>query len=82
MKGMGARRRRAPQFFGAAGAEKVGNLGRAAGAPPKFWAPQAPGNFVSDAFPMVLFGHILACSWPMLIVDVDCESFFFAGGQC
>ena len=41
MKGMGARRRRAP-FFGAAGAENFRNWGRAAGAPPKFPTPQAP----------------------------------------
>ena len=75
MKEMGARRRRAP-FFGAAGAEKGGKWGRAAGAPPNFSAPQAPKNWVCEVFLIVLFGPILACSWPMLIVDVDCKSFF------
>ena len=54
MKKMGARRRRAP-LFGAAGAEKGGNWGRAAGAPPNFSAPQAPKKGVWGVFSIGLF---------------------------
>ena len=54
MKEMGARRRRAP-LFGAAGAEKGGNWGRAAGAPPNFSAPQAPKKGVWGVFLRVIF---------------------------